>query len=178
MLRRAQTQLFSNTAGGLPGNDDLGAMGSWYVWSALGLYPLISGTDTLVIGSPLFPRAVVHLSNGRDIRINAQNAAIDAPYVQGLQLNGDNWPKTRLNGNQYLNGATLSFDLGATPNTSWGSGPSAAPPSDGTGQTPAIPYLSADEVTLRPGQTSTVTLHAHNVCQESGRLLNGATSGC
>jgi predicted alpha-1,2-mannosidase len=133
VVREAQQELFSDTPAGLPGNDDLGETSSWYVWSELGMYPETPGTDTLVFNSPVFPHTLLHLAGGADITINAPAASTEAPYVQSLQLNGDSWPKTYLTGNQYLHGATLTFDLATTPNPTWGSGPAAAPPSDNTG---------------------------------------------
>jgi putative alpha-1,2-mannosidase len=123
VVREAQTQLYFNAPVGQFGNDDMGAMSSWYVWSNLGLYPETLGTDTLVVGSPLFPHAVVHLANGKRIAIDAPKAATDAPYVQRLERNGKPWHKTYLKGSRYTHGATLDFELGTKPNTAWGSGP-------------------------------------------------------
>jgi predicted alpha-1,2-mannosidase len=175
VVRQAQQQLYFNAPVGQFGNDDLGAMSSWYVWSNLGLYPETPGTDTLVIGSPLFPHATVHLANGKDIAIGAPKAAADAPYVQSLKLNGNAWPKTFLQGNQFLHGASLDFDLGTTPNTSWGSGPSAAPPSDDTGAAAAISSLSSSQVTVSPGDSATVTLSARNVSQTPLKVTASAS---
>jgi predicted alpha-1,2-mannosidase len=62
VVREAQQQLYFNAPAGQFGNDDMGAMSSWFVWSNLGLYPEVPGTDTLVVGSPVFPHAVVHLA--------------------------------------------------------------------------------------------------------------------
>jgi hypothetical protein len=138
-------------------------MSSWYVWSNLGLYPETPGTDTLVFGSPLFPYAAIHLANGKDITINAPNAAADAPYVQGLKLNGSVWPKTYLSGNQYQHGATLDFDLGTTPNKSWGAAPSAAPPSDATGEQAVLASADPGNLVLQPGGSATATLKATNI---------------
>ena len=163
VVRQAQSQLYFNAPRGQFGNDDLGAMSSWYVWSNLGLYPETPGADTLVIGSPLFPHAVVHLANGKNITIDAPKAAAGAPYVQGLKLNGNAWPKTFLAGNQYRNGASLAFDLGTAPNKSWGSGPSAAPPSDGTGQQAVMASVEPGNFVLQPGGSDTATLKAVNV---------------
>jgi predicted alpha-1,2-mannosidase len=163
VVRQAQTELYANAPRGQFGNDDLGAMSSWYVWSNLGLYPETPGADTLVIGSPLFPHAVAHLANGRDITIDAPKAATDAPYVQSLKLNGKAWPKTYLEGNQYRNGASLAFDLGTSPNKAWGGGPSAAPPSDGTGQRAVMASVDPGSVVLQPGASATATLKAVNV---------------
>ena len=68
-VRRIMTDLYHPTPGGEPGNDDVGAMSSWYVWSALGLYPEVPGTADLAIGSPLFTQALVAVGNGRTLTI-------------------------------------------------------------------------------------------------------------
>jgi predicted alpha-1,2-mannosidase len=162
VVRQAQVELFGNAPAGEPGNDDLGAMGSWYVWSALGLYPLIPGSDTLVLGSPAFPRAVLHLAGDRSITVNAPSAAVDSPYVQGFRLNGEPWPKLYLTASQYAQGAQLDVDLGSSPGT-WGSGPSSEPPSDATGESAAIPFLPAASVNVASGQSALAELSARNV---------------
>jgi predicted alpha-1,2-mannosidase len=174
-VRQVQTQLYADAPTGEPGADDMGAMSSWYVWSELGLYPETPGTSTLVLGSPVFPQAVIHLAGGRTITINAPNAAADTPYIHDLQLNGQDWPKTYLTGSQYLHGAALSFGLATTPDTSWGSQPNAAPPSDSIGEAPAIPYLTASELSISPGQTQTVTLAARNVTGRPATVTATAT---
>ena len=162
-VREAQQKLYFNAPVGQFGNDDLGAMSSWYVWSNLGLYPETPGTDTLVIGSPVFTHAALHLGNGKDITIDAPQAAPNAPYVQSLKLGKRAYDKTYLTGDQYLNGAALAFTLGKTPNKAWGTGAKAAPPSDTTGQAPAIATLPDASVTVAPGGKGTVTLTARNV---------------
>jgi predicted alpha-1,2-mannosidase len=162
VVRQAQVALFGNAPAGEPGNDDLGAMGSWYVWSALGLYPLIPGSDTLVLGSPAFPRAVLRLTSGRELSVNAPDAAVDAPYVQDLRLNGQPWPKLYLTAAQYAQGARLDVDLGPSPGA-WGTGASAVPPSDATGESAAIPFLPAASVTVASGQSSAADVSARNI---------------
>jgi predicted alpha-1,2-mannosidase len=128
IVRRAMMELYSNKPTAYPGNDDLGEMSSWYIFSALGMYPELPGSDILVIGSPLFPKAVVHLQSG-DITITANGAADDAPYLQSLTVNGQPWEKTWLRLSDIRNGGTLVYSLSSTPNTTWGSDPSDAPPS-------------------------------------------------
>jgi predicted alpha-1,2-mannosidase len=151
VVRRIETSLYSATPNGEPGNDDLGAMSSWYVWAALGLYPEVPGRGELVMGSPLFPSATIKLADGNAIAIDAFNASPGAPYVQSLAVQGmgsipSPWPCIDGGGidvppqNQEYNcpwlpasvvttGAQLNFTLGATPNTQWGSAPTDAPPS-------------------------------------------------
>ncbi|HEV2319411.1 MAG TPA: glycoside hydrolase family 92 protein, partial [Verrucomicrobiae bacterium] len=128
MVRRAMNELYSMQPNGYPGNDDLGEMSSWFVFGALGMYPELPGSDILVLGSPLFPAAVVHLEAG-DITITATGAAKDAPYVQSLKVNGKTWNKPWLRLSQISDDGKLAYDLGTTPNTHWGSRPSEAPPS-------------------------------------------------
>ena len=128
-VRAIEDQLWSTAPGGIPGNDDLGEMSAWYVWSALGLYPEIPGTADLAIGSPLFPSAVVSTGRGT-LTVNAPAAADGTPYVQNLAVNGTASSLTYL---PPLSGATtLDFTLGSSA-SSWGTAAADAPPSyDGT----------------------------------------------
>jgi hypothetical protein len=162
-VRAAQHDLYADSPAGEPGDDDLGTFSAWLVWSELGLYPATPGTGTLVIASPVFPRAVIRPAGGRAITINGRRAADDAPYVQSLRLNGRPWPKTYLTSGQYRRGATLTFDLGRAPDTSWGSAPDAAPPSDSTGAAPVLPYLPAQHVKIEAGRAATVILKARSI---------------
>ncbi len=143
-VRQAVSGLFNPTPDGLPGNDDLGAMSSWYVWAMLGFYPEIPGTDTLVMGSPLFSHVTLHLTNGHDVEIDATGAADNSPYVQSLDLNGQPYTKPWLPFSTLANGASLQFALGGAPNTAWGSLPTEAPPSFVEGEAPAIGSTSLD----------------------------------
>ncbi len=127
-MRRIQLQLFTNTPGGLPGNDDAGALSSWYIFSAIGLYPEVPGIGGFVIGSPLFPAVTIQLAGGHTLHINASTASATHPYVQSLQLNGTPTTQLWLPWSTIEHGATLNFTLGSTA-TSWGSGVEDAPPS-------------------------------------------------
>jgi predicted alpha-1,2-mannosidase len=163
VVRNIQTQLFTDTPGGIPGNDDGGAMSSWYIWSVLGMYPETPGTGELVVGSPMFPHTVVHLGNGNTITINAPQAAPDAPYVQGLRLDGTGWPHTYLPPSFALSGGVLDYTLDTTPNTDWATGPGAAPSSYSQDEAPAIGFTNTGEIISQPGQSSTLTVGAQNV---------------
>ena len=140
-VRAIEDQLWSDTPGGIPGNDDLGEMSAWYVWSALGLYPEIPGTADLAIGSPLFPEAVVS-AGGETLTIDAPAAAADAPYVQGLTINGIASSLAYLPAADVTSGATLDFSLGSSADTSWAAAAADAPPSykgtPGTGVTEPV----------------------------------------
>jgi len=103
-------------------------MSSWYVFGALGMYPELPGSDILVLGSPLFPKAVVHLPNG-DVIITGQGATDNTPYVQSLTVNGQPWNKPWIRFADIARGGSLAYELGTKPNTHWGSDPTNVPPS-------------------------------------------------
>ncbi|MGD2069674.1 MAG: glycoside hydrolase family 92 protein, partial [Gemmatimonadota bacterium] len=131
IMREVQVRLWSDRPHGIPGNDDLGAMSSWYVWSALGMYPGIPGRAELFLSSPLFPLAVVERPEGNDIIVRAPDTSVDAPYVQGLTVDGQAWRRPWLPEVFVERGGELVFRLGPDPHPSWGSGVEAAPPSFG-----------------------------------------------
>jgi len=126
--RLIQTQLFKNSSGGLPGNDEGGAMSSWYLFSAIGLYPEITGVGGFVIGSPLFNSVTIQLAGDHTLQINAPAASYGNPYVQSLNINGNATTRLWLPWSSVRNGTTLNFTLGSSA-TNWGSGPGDAPPS-------------------------------------------------
>lgn len=127
-VRTVLDRYWKNAPDGIPGNDDLGEMSSWYVWSALGLYPEIPGRAELVVSSPLFPRAVVHREQG-DVTIDAQGASAENRYVHALSLNGKPHTKPWLPGDFATHGGQLSFTLRPAADTRWGSEAKSVPPS-------------------------------------------------
>jgi predicted alpha-1,2-mannosidase len=129
ITRRVLTELFTNTPGGIPGNDDLGATSSWIVFAATGLYPVIPGVGGFALNSPLFPRITARMGESRRLEIVGAGASAATPYVQGLWLNGRPYDSTWLPYDKLARGGTLRFKLGRTPNTRWATTPAAAPPS-------------------------------------------------
>ncbi len=129
VVRRILTEVFTPKPDGLPGNDDLGATSAWQAWAMLGLYPEVPGVGGLVVGSPTFPKATIHLENGKSIVITADGAAPDAPYVQSLAVDGKPTTSTWLTWDQLKDGATLDFVLGKNGNKAFGSAPADRPPS-------------------------------------------------
>ena len=163
-VRQVVNTLWSATPGGIPGQDDLGAMSSWYVWSAMGLYPLAPGRAELLVASPLFPRIVVHRANGVTLTLDAPNAA--ATYVQGLSVNGVATTKPWLPESFATTGGTLSFTLGTTPDTTWGSAAADAPPS----------FDIATPTNLALGRPATGSTPC-NGNETADKAVNGSVSG-
>ncbi|HET6724849.1 MAG TPA: GH92 family glycosyl hydrolase [Gammaproteobacteria bacterium] len=133
LVRRIQTRLYSAGPDGEPGNDDLGAQSSWYVWAALGLYPATPGTDVLALDSPLFPYIRIHLPGGGAVVSEAPRAAEARPYVHELRLDGRILNRTYLRANALRGGAKLQYVLSSQPDIDRATGADAAPPcwSDG-----------------------------------------------
>lgn len=142
-VRAIQQQIWANTPGGLAdGNDDLGAMSAWYVWSALGMFPETPGTSDLALGSPVFTQAVITLPSGKTLTINGNGAADNAPYVQSATWNGSAWNNAYAPTTAITAGGTLNYTLGTSANTSWATATSAAPPSyAGDTTAPASPRI-------------------------------------
>jgi putative alpha-1,2-mannosidase len=130
-VRRIQDQLWRDATDGIPGNDDLGAMSAWYVWSALGMYPMTPGTTTLALGSPLFRRAVIDLGSGRSLRIVGADAGPGRPYVRSATWNGVTWTRAYAPAAAITAGGSLDFRLGRSPARSWAARAADAPPSYG-----------------------------------------------
>jgi predicted alpha-1,2-mannosidase len=128
VVRLIETQLYNNSPGGLPGNDDGGEMSSWYVFATIGLYPEITAVGGFVIGSPLFSSVTVNLAGGHTLKVNAPQASDAQPYVQDLKIDGTPTTSLWLPWSSVQNGTTLDFTLGGTA-SSWGGSPQDAPPS-------------------------------------------------
>lgn len=127
-VRKVLNTIWTNSPNGMPGNDDLGEMSSWYVWSAIGMYPEIPGRAELVLGSPLFSKVTIHRQLG-DIVVSANGANTNAPYVRGLKVDGKASTRTWLTESFVEHGGTLEFDLTGSPDKTWGTAPEDAPPS-------------------------------------------------
>ena len=130
-IQRAYQGLYRATPDGLPGNDDLGTMSAWFVWSALGLYPVTPGSPTYTIGSPLFTRAVVHPPGSASFTIQAPGASLAGRYIQSATLNTQPLDTTWITHDALIGGATLRLPMGPAP-SAWGSAPAARPPSAST----------------------------------------------
>jgi predicted alpha-1,2-mannosidase len=128
LVRQVLNLLWVNTPKGVPGNDDLGEMSSWDVFASLGMYPEIPGRAELVLGSPLFTRAMVHRPGG-NLTITAKGADATHFYVKSLRVDGKPSEKTWLPESFALKGGSLDFELSDKPEKSWGTKRGDEPPS-------------------------------------------------
>ncbi len=126
-VRRAMEQLYKATPDGYCGDEDNGQTSAWYVFSALGFYPVCPATDQYVLGTPLFKQVTVQFDNGKKLIISAQGNSSDNKYVQTLTINGKPWDKNWLNHFDLQQGGLLQFKMGATPNKSRGTSVTAFP---------------------------------------------------
>lgn len=111
--------LYTNEPSGLCGNEDCGQMSSWYVFSALGFYPVDPISGRYEIGSPLFPEAKLHLGNGKTFTIIAHNAGEENPYIQSVHVNGKPYDKSYITHQMIVQGDTVSFEMGNQPGPVW-----------------------------------------------------------
>ncbi|WP_432031099.1 GH92 family glycosyl hydrolase [Streptomyces antibioticus] len=127
-VREVLSRLYtgSEIGQGYHGDEDNGEQSAWYLFSALGFYPLVMGSGEYAVGSPLFKKATVHLENGRDLVVKAPKNSAKNVYVQGLRVNGRAWTSTSLPHSLLAKGGVLEFDMGPKP-SSWGTGKNAAP---------------------------------------------------
>lgn len=109
---------FLSSDDGLPGQDDSGAVSSWFVFSAMGFFP-VAGQDVYLIGSPLFEQSVIHMEDGRTLEINAQNLSHHNIYIESARLNGKKLDRAWFTHGEIANGAVLEFVMTDKPG-SWG----------------------------------------------------------
>lgn len=117
----ARAYVGSDFGQGYIGDEDNGEMSAWYLFSALGFYPLNLASNEYVIGSPLFEKATLHLENGKDLVVNAPDNSKENIYVNSVKLNGKDHSKVYFTHEELSQGAVIDFEMSATPNKEWGS---------------------------------------------------------
>nr|WP_246430536.1 GH92 family glycosyl hydrolase [Streptomyces rectiverticillatus] len=183
-VREVLSRLYlgSEIGQGYPGDDDNGEMSAWYLFSALGFYPLVMGAGEYAVGSPLFTKATVHLENGRDLVVKAPRNSTRNVYVQGLRVNGKAWRSTALPHSVLAKGATLEFTMGPRP-SSWGSGRNDGPGSlskdfeapvpDGDVTLPGVSPLT-DDTSLTEAPFTTALLQVPSGARVASYTLTSA----
>ncbi len=131
-IRMLMESWFRNDLMGICGDEDGGGMSAFYVFSAMGFYPVTAGLPYYVIGSPLFDESSIHLDNGKTFTVIAKNNSADNKYIQSAELNGQPFNKTYFSHEDIMNGGTLTLVMGNRPNKAWATGADAIPPSEGT----------------------------------------------
>ena len=112
--------MYRDQPNGLEGNDDCGQMSAWYVFSAIGFYPVCPGSDEYAIGSPVVDKAVMHFENGKSFTVKVLNNSKTNIYIASAKLNGANYPKSVLKYDDIVKGGELEFTMTDTPNKNWG----------------------------------------------------------
>ena len=126
-IRDVLTKLYAATPDGYCGDEDNGQTSAWYVFSALGFYPVTPATDQYIIGSPLFEKATLHLANGKTFVIDAKNNSNANPYIQNTSLNGTQNNDSFITYETIQNGGTFTFEMGNEPNQNWANKPENTP---------------------------------------------------
>ena len=115
-VRQTMDRMYSPTPDGYCGDEDNGQTSAWYVFSALGFYPVCPGTDEYIIGSPLFKKATLHFENGNNLVIESSNNSAENVYIDSLQKDGADYSKNYLKHDELLSGGKLLFKMNSTPN--------------------------------------------------------------
>ncbi|WP_418990482.1 GH92 family glycosyl hydrolase [Alistipes sp.] len=125
--REVMDRLYSAKPDGYCGDEDNGQTSAWYVFSALGFYPVCPGSDEYVVGSPLFRKAAIHLENGKTVEIEAPENGPENRYVSGMTVDGKAAGRTFLKYGELLEGAKIRFDMQPEPDKDRGTKPGDAP---------------------------------------------------
>ena len=126
-LRQVMDRMYTPGPDGYCGDEDNGQTSAWYVFSALGFYPVCPGTDEYVIGAPLFKKATLHFENGNNLVIDAQNNSKENLYIESLRVNGQESTRNYLKHADLLRGGTIEFKMDSQPNLNRGINDDDAP---------------------------------------------------
>jgi predicted alpha-1,2-mannosidase len=126
-VRQIMDELYTSMPDGLCGNEDCGQMSAWYIMSALGFYPVTPASNNYIIGSPVFDKVILHLENGEELIIEAENQSPENKYIQTVSFNGNVQAKSYLTHQQIEGGGYLKFVMGKNPNKNWGNLPADIP---------------------------------------------------
>ena len=126
-LRQVMDRMYTPGPDGYCGDEDNGQTSAWYVFSALGFYPVCPGTDEYVLGAPLFKKATLHFENGNNLVIDAPDNSKENLYIESLRMNGKESSRNYLKHDDLLKGGILKFKMGSQPNLNRGISEEDAP---------------------------------------------------
>ncbi|HOI32481.1 MAG TPA: GH92 family glycosyl hydrolase, partial [Bacteroidales bacterium] len=161
LVRQIIDELYRDAPDGLSGNEDCGQMSAWYVFSAMGFYPVTPGSGNYIIGVPRFEKAIMHLENGNEFQIKATGLSKENPYIRQVTLNGKNYSKSFITFEDIAAGGVLEFFMGDEPGNDFGIAPESRPKQKIDGQQlTAVPLIQADSKTFT-NQIEVKMIHQH-----------------
>ena len=119
-IREVMDKLYTAHPDGYCGDEDNGQTSAWYVFSAMGFYPVCPGSNQYVLGVPYFDKLTLHLENGKSLTVTAKGNSDDTRYVNAMTLNGATYNHNYLTHDAVMNGGNIVFDMSTTPNTQRG----------------------------------------------------------
>jgi predicted alpha-1,2-mannosidase len=126
-LRQIVESQYRPAPDGLVGNDDLGQMSAWLIFTSLGFYPVAPGSNEYVIGRPFVDRAVLHLPNGKTLTVVADHLSASNAFIRSVTLNGKPLTRTFLRHEELLRGGELRFDMSTKADATWSNQPEETP---------------------------------------------------
>lgn len=129
LVHQIMDEQYRNAPDGLSGNEDCGQMSAWYLFSALGFYPVTPGSDYYVFGSPRVSQASFEVASGKTVEVKVEGGGKDKPYIQSITWQGKPYTLTYIRHKDLLAGGELVFIMGSSPNQSFGAEPNSWPPS-------------------------------------------------
>ncbi len=171
-VREVMTRLYSSNPDGLCGDEDNGQTSAWYVFSAMGMYPVCPGASEYVQGSPLFDKITLHLENGKTFVVTAKNNSEENLYIQSAKLNRRRYSKTYLRHEDIMKGGRIDYVMGSRPNTKRGTALKDAPFSMTTTDFAAPPYVAESDAHLV--DTTRVTLQCRTQNARIRYTLDGS----
>ncbi len=164
-------KLYTSKPDGLCGNDDCGQMSAWYVFSAMGFYPVTPGQNTYAIGSPIFDKVTINLENGKKFIINTLYASEQNKYIQFAASNRRVYNHAFFTHEQIMNGGESLFIMGDTPNKTWGNENSELFSMRPVEQGVIMPYVFSN------GETFYDTLSVRLMCRTEDAKIRYTTDG-
>lgn len=156
MVRQILREHYSDKPDGLCGNEDCGQMSAWYIFSAMGFYPVCPGTPQYIIGSPIFPKVTINLENGKHFTIIAENVSEQNFYIDSVLLNGKTLNRSWITHEEIMAGGELHLFMSDKPNRKWASAGMSVPRTGINAHPIALaPTINARSRTF----TDTLTLH-------------------
>ena len=113
---KIMNEQYNDGQSGYSGNEDCGQMSAWYIFSAMGFYPVNPANGVYCFGSPQLPKATIKLANGKEFKIITRDASPENIYIQKILLNGETYKKNFITHQDITTGGTLEYFMGSKPN--------------------------------------------------------------